>query len=385
VLKTHKNSILSINKTQQAILTILTSLFKIISILQKHKPMQKNPQHQLTHISTALFILAALQSCHPNVLPPTSTGDWIKKSELSGNVRTEAATFTINNMAYVGTGYNGIKNMTDFWAYDASQDSWTQITDFPGAARGSAVAFAIGTQGYVGTGYDQHNMFNDFYRYDINTKNWTLSAPFAGTPRYDAVAFAINNKGYVTTGFDGTYQKDFWQYDPTVGTVGTWTQKTSFGGDKRSAATAFVVGTKAYITTGVNNGTPCSDLWYYDATADSWTEQRRIYNATSQTYDDNYTDIERDNAVSFVIGDTAYLVTGENGPLLTTTWAYIPTQDQWIRRSPIIVARQGAVGFALNGYGYFSTGKTSESAVGYLDDIVQLLPNKALNLDDYGQ
>jgi len=346
--------------------------------------MQKNPQH-FTAIVAVLLISATLQSCNPNSLSPTSTGDWTTKSELNGPVRTDAVTFTINNMAYVGTGYSGTKWMTDFWVYNPTLNSWTQITDFPGAARSQAVAFAIGAQGYVGTGYDGHNMLSDFYRYDTTTKNWSLSAPFAGSARYDAVAFAISDKGYVTTGFDGTYQKDFWQYDPTAGALGTWVQKTSSGGEKRSAASAFVYGTKAYLVGGTNNGTECGDLWYYDATADTWVQERNIYNATSQTFDDDYTDIERDNAVSFVIGDTAYFVTGENGNLLTTTWAYVLAQDQWIRRSPIVVVRQGAVGFALNGYGYFSTGKTSESSVGYLDDLVEFLPNKALNTDDYGQ
>jgi N-acetylneuraminic acid mutarotase len=206
--------------------------------------------------------------------------------------------------------------------------------------------------------------------------------PFPGSPRYDAAAFAIGNYGYVTTGYDGTYQKDFWQYDPATGPKGTWTQKTSFGGQKRSGAIAFVYGTKGYIVTGYDNGQECGDLWYYDAALDQWVQLRNIYNSnTSQTYDDNYTNIERDHGVGFVIGDSAFITTGENGGLLQATWGYNFAQDQWVQRSPFEgTARQGAVGFSLNGYGYICTGQSSTT---YFDDLILFNPNKALNTDDF--
>jgi len=336
------------------------------------------------YFAAAVIILFSASCNNNSGTTDVTTGDWTRKSEMNGVARSEAASFTIGNIAYVGTGYDGTYRRVDFWSYDPTQNAWSQETDYPGTARNSAVAFAIGTQGYVGTGYDGYNMLNTFYRYTPATKKWDSVATFAGSARYDAVGFGINNIGYVTTGYDGTYQKDFWQFDPSAGTYGTWTQKTSFGGFKRSAGSVFVYGTKAYLIGGSNNGTECGDLWYYDQTADAWVQERNIYNSnTTQTFDDDYTDIERDNAVSYVIGDSAFLVTGENGSLLTTTWSYNIAEDQWVRRSPIQVPRQGAVGFSLLGYGYFATGKSSSSTTGYLDDLVLFDPNKVLNTDDY--
>ena len=53
-----------------------------------------------------------------------------------------------------------------------------------------------------------------------------------------------------------------------------------------------------------------------------WTELRQIANISTDSYDDNYADIVRSNAVGFIIGDKAYITTGENGSLLSTTWEY---------------------------------------------------------------
>ncbi|QLH45654.1 MAG: hypothetical protein HWD58_08570 [Bacteroidota bacterium] len=35
------------------------------------------------------------------------------------------ACFTMNQLGYIGTGYNGTNAMTDFWEYNTSTDTWT--------------------------------------------------------------------------------------------------------------------------------------------------------------------------------------------------------------------------------------------------------------------
>jgi len=332
-------------------------------------------------VFAAAAAIAALTACNPSAPNYFATGDYIKQSELDGVARAEAVTFTIGDTAYMGTGYQGTYRLTDFWAYHASSNTWSQKANFPGVARNSAVAFTIGKQGYVGTGYDGLNMLKDFWRFNQATNTWDPVAPFAGTARYDAVAFGIGNYGYVTTGFDGNYQKDFWQYDPSAGTMGAWVQKTSMAGEKRTAAIAFVRGTKGYVVTGTNNGQPCGDFWCYDSALDQWQPLKNIYNSnTSQQYDDSYTNIERDNGVGFVIGDSAYITTGEstlNGPLENSTWLYSFAKDQWTPRSPFEgIPRQGAVGFSLNGHGYITTGKSGTT---FFDDLIQFDPNKPYN------
>ena len=57
-------------------------------------------------------------------------------------------------------------------------------------------------------------------------------------------------------------------------------------------------------------------------------------------------DIVRSNAVAFIIGDKAYLTTGENGSLLSTTWEYDFATDLWTSKQAFEgAARTGAVGF----------------------------------------
>ena len=333
--------------------------------------------------ATALAVVAT--ACNPSAPNYYATGDYAKRSELDGVPRSEAVMFTIGDTAYVGTGYQGYKRLRDFWGYNATSNTWSQKADLPGPTRSQAVAFAIGDQGYVGTGYDGRDMLNDFWRFNQATNTWQAVAPFAGSARYDAVAFAIGQYGYVTTGFDGGHQKDLWRFDPAGGPNGKWLQKTSLGGEKRTAAIAFVHGTKGYVVTGTNNGQACGDFWCYDVALDEWQPLKSIYNQnTTQAYDDNYTDIKRDNGVGFVIGDSAYITSGEaslNGNLLTSTWLYDFAADRWTPRSPFQgTPRQGAVGFALNGHGFFGTG---QSGTQYFDDLILFDPNKPYNSNDY--
>jgi N-acetylneuraminic acid mutarotase len=331
---------------------------------------------------TAAVLAFTIVSCHPSAPNNLTIGDYTRKSELNGDVRSGAVTFTIGDTAYVGLGYNGIKRLNDFWGYNANTDSWAQEANFPGVARSYAVAFAIGPNGYVGTGYDGINLYNDFWRYNQASGSWDSIAAFPGTPRRGAVAWGLGNFGYVSTGYDNSYKKDFWKYDPSAGPMGKWTEKTSSGCEKRSGAIAFVHGTKAYLVTGTNNGTPCGDFWYFDTVLDQWVQLRNIYDSnTSETYDDNYTNIERDNGVGFVIGDSAFITTGENGGLVQATWGYDFAMDQWVQRSPFQGSpRQSAVAFALNGYGYICAGQDNTN---WFDDLILFNPNKTLNTVDF--
>ncbi|HVZ55719.1 MAG TPA: hypothetical protein VG870_03590, partial [Chitinophagaceae bacterium] len=272
----------------------------------------------------------------------------------------------------------GEKRLNDLWQYDPAKDFWLQKADFPGVARSSAVAFDAAGKGYVTTGFDGLNKLKDTWEYDPGSNSWTQKADFAGSARYDAVGFGIQDKGYVSTGFDGNYLKDFWQYDPTSD---SWTQKVSMGGSKRSGAVAFVYQNKAYICTGINNGsnTTVNDLWMYDPAADAWTEKRKISNVSTDSYDDNYA-IIRDNAAAFVMGDKAYVTTGENGSLLNDTWEYDFATDLWVKKTAFEgSARQGAVGFSVSDRGYVATGRNSTYA---FDDIREFHPSETYNAND---
>jgi N-acetylneuraminic acid mutarotase len=323
------------------------------------------------------LVAVGFMSCH-NGSSSTVTGNWVSKSTLDGVARSEAVSFVVNDSAYVATGYDGNVRLNDVWMYNATGDYWIQKDTFPGTPRSSAVAFAVGNYAYLGTGFDGVNRLNDMWQYDPMSNSWTQKNNFGGTARYDAVAFGIGNYGYIGTGFDGSYLKDFYQYDPTAD---SWTQIYGFGGEKRTAAVAFVYNNKGYIVTGVDNGTEVNDFWSFDPSSNTWTALRDISNVSTESYDDNYTNIIRDNGAAFIVGDKAYVSTGEiNGALTTTTWEYDFATDLWTSKQAYEgAARQGANGFSISQGGYLGMGRSSTFA---FDDLRQFFPDQAYNAND---
>jgi N-acetylneuraminic acid mutarotase len=304
-------------------------------------------------------------------------GNWVEQSSFEGVARSSATAFSINDIGYVGLGYDGEDRLKDFWAYDPGRNSWTPIAAFPGAARNSAVGFSAAGKGYVGFGYDGESKLKDFWQYDPVSNRWdSINAPNGPSARYGAVAFSINDIGYVGTGYDGNYLKDFWAFDPASN---TWTQKNSFGGSKRRDAVGFVIDGKGYICTGVNNGSYEKDFYMYDPSGDSWTAKRKVYNSSDESYDDDYA-IVRSNAVAFVIGGKAYIATGTIGSLKSDVWEYDPAADLWAPKTIFEgTTRTDAVSFSITGRGFITTGK---STTYQFDDIWEFLPNDDYNKED---
>jgi N-acetylneuraminic acid mutarotase len=306
--------------------------------------------------------------------------------------------FTIGNLSYIASGYDGITRYNDLWSFDpagnANTGSWAELASMPktnatggGTIRSSGVGFSIDSLGYVGTGYDGYNPMKDFWQYSPATNTWTQKADFTGGARYDAVAFGIGSFGYVTTGYDGlTDHNDNWQYDPAND---VWTEKVSMPGQKRSQAVAFVYQGKGWVVTGVDNGQATGDFWVFDPSISgggAWTEKNKIYNASTLTFDDSYTNIERWNATAFVILgtkatlDKAYISTGENNALFSFTWEYDLSTDVWKQKTPFEgVARTGAVGLTVQNRGFIGLGRSNSQP---LYDLREFHPNEVYNPND---
>jgi N-acetylneuraminic acid mutarotase len=70
----------------------------------------------------------------------------------------------------------------------------------------------------------------------------------------------------------------------------------------------------------------------------------------------------RNHAVSFVIGDTAYIGTGDNGSTTTDFWKYVPATKTWTQIADFPGhKRSEAVAFAINGKGYVGTGRSDDT------------------------
>jgi hypothetical protein len=332
----------------------------------------------------SLFVLVTLVSCHKNSIPYTQSGNWVTESQLNGPARSEAVTFVIGNFAYVGTGWDGLNTRySDFWRYDPSNNIWAQVISMPDStARSSGVGFATSSKGYVGTGYNGFNYLNDFWEFDPEGNTWTKKSNFVGSARYEAIAFGLGDFGYVGTGFDGSNAlKDFYKYDPSTD---TWTD-VGFSGNKRYGAVAFTYNQKAYVVTGVNSGVMQTDFWVFNPASDTakWSELNHISNYSSDSFDDNYTTITRWNGSAFVIGDQAYISTGENGVYYTYTWQYDFATDLWVEKTPFEgPPTTGAVGFGVGGLGFIATGRSSPGQAGASDYLRQFQPNVTQNPND---
>ena len=311
----------------------------------------------------AIVLMTSFMSCD-NSDDSDLLGNWIERSNFEGDNRSSAVVFTIDDFAYVGTGYDGTDYYKDFWQYDAERDSWFQKASMPAEApeRSSAVAFSAGGLGYVGTGFDGDDELKDFWAYDPVANTWDSIAEFAGSARYGAISFSINGIGYIGAGFDGSDRKDIWSYNPTTD---TWAQRTSLGGAKRVDALAFVIDGIAYVGTGRNNGLYEFDFWAYDPETDRWDERQELDD------EDDY-DIARHGGVAFVVDNKGYVATGSNGGLTTTVWEYDPVEDIWEEKTEFDGSRRlDAVGFNVSNRGFVVTGVNGSSR---FDDIWELQP-----------
>ncbi|WP_200976065.1 kelch repeat-containing protein [Echinicola sp. 20G] len=317
---------------------------------------------KLLNIFLSLMGILLIASCVSDE-EETSEGNWVRRSYFDGDNRSNAASFSIGDRAFIMGGYTGDDYLNDVWEYNAQGDYWEKKGDFPGKARSNAVAFSIDGKGYVGTGYDGTDKLKDFWEYDPESDTWKEVASFGGTARYDAVGFSLVGKGYIGTGYDGSEQKDFWQYDPDNN---SWVQIISMGGAKRQGAAAFVIDDIAYIGTGINNGSYEFDLWALDGNTLEWTQKEDL------DYDDDYL-IYRSNACAFTIGAYGYLTVGSRGSIIGSTWEYRPNTDTWHEKTDFEgTFRTGASAFSVNNErAYVLLGKSSSLR---FDDIWELEP-----------
>jgi len=336
----------------------------------------------------SLAILAGC-SCKEPHLSPTQIGNWLESAEIRGVPRSNAVSFTIGDIAYVGTGYNSTVSpgrindrLNDFWSFN-TDSGWKQVQSLPAPPRSNAVAFGLGSFGYVGTGYDGVKMYNDFYQYDPSLNQWTIKNTFPGEARYDAVGFAVKGNGYIGTGYNGNWLNDFYQYDPQQD---KWVLTIGTSGDlsKRRGATVFVYHDKAYLLGGSRDASMTKDFWSFDPTQPApWLRLGDLINDNTSTKDDGYTDIQREYAVTFVNGDSAYLTLGENIQPLATTWVYDFVHDQWARRTAYHrQVRVGAVAFTIKGRSFVGTGGPGPNSTMTYDDFDEFLPNQPYNANN---
>ncbi|MRT91349.1 galactose oxidase [Ancylomarina sp. 16SWW S1-10-2] len=314
-------------------------------------------------------------------------GNWAKRADYSGAGRGGAVSFTIGEEVYVGLGYSEGDYYASFYKYTNSDMNWGKATTFPGTEaelRRNAVAFSVNGKGYIGLGVNEDNdRLSDFWEFDPIAKTWTKmegDKMFPGTARQGAVAFSfdkdgdgINDVAYVGTGYgfldgdDRNYLKDFYKFEN-----GVWSENKTYGGSKTSEATVFVIGTKAYMISGTNN---LDNVWEFDAVTEDWTQKKDI------DKDEHAENVQRTNAVAFVINGLGYITTG-SGTDAREVWEYKPSKDDWKERNDLeneVYSRVDAIGFSIGGKGFIVTG--SNGTLG-LSDMWEFQPGVKEDDDD---
>jgi len=152
------------------------------------------------------------------------------------------------------------------------------------------------------------------------------------------------------------------------------------GGSKRVDAVTFVIGQKAYLALGTNNGQNVSDFWAFDEATESWTQLRKTSNVSDDSFDDDYATILRYKAVAFTIAGKGYVTTGITSGYNSITWEYTPETDLWEQKTDFEgTARESAVAFSIGNRGFVGLGRSSSLR---FDDVREFFPAAEEDSDD---
>ncbi|MEO5645435.1 MAG: kelch repeat-containing protein [Bacteroidia bacterium] len=178
---------------------------------------------------------------------------------------------------------------------------------------------------------------------------WTLRDTFPGDERSASMAFNVGTGAYVSCGIDSTgYKRSTYLFNPATN---TWTQLQSLGGVTgsglgRDIAMSFVVGNNAYVVGGQGSIAYFNDTWKYDAFNDMWTQVQ------------NFGGGGRRSGIGFAINSKGYVACGQSSTgLKNDLWEYNPATNTWIQKANYSgTARRLPVVFVIGGSAFVGTG-----------------------------
>ncbi len=281
---------------------------------------------------------------------------WEIKKEFAGPYAKGAISFTYDGKLYAGLGENEFQKEKDIYEYQPQTDSWIKATTYPGGRTSNAVAFVIlnvkvsngvyKDYAYIGTGdSDNEGEFtSEFWRLDLDdfVGGWVRFSGLSVYPsgaRENAIAFVIGKTAYVGLGRgkSGSVLGDIYKLDPenmvdnanNVYPQGTWTPAADLPGSARvrEGAVTFVIGQSAFLCGGENqDGKYFKDLWMYRESSNEIGGnwvQKASFPGTART-----------EAAGFALDEYGYYGTGWDGDSLRSDfWRYIPYTDKWDERA----------------------------------------------------
>lgn len=123
---------------------------------------------------------------------------WIARAPFPGITTNGSGGVVHHGRGYIVSGYVGaLSNVSDeVWEYEPGNNTWLRVDDFPGTSRRFAVAFSINDVAYFGTGTNGINL-NDFWmmNYTVGTaeESREISSRCFPVPADDAVTITLSN------------------------------------------------------------------------------------------------------------------------------------------------------------------------------------------------
>lgn len=207
-----------------------------------------------------------------------ATDTWVQKNDLPGIIKNRAfgIGLTVNGIAYVGMGSDNSELKYDLWQYNPVTDSWIQKADYPGDSPTACAFFSVNNKIYLVGGANDVTATEKIYEYDPVTDKWRVleGAGYPEAQVFFATGFSIGNFGYVTCGSGQSEFKSTFRFNPIDE---SWLQVASFPGTERQAAVSFVIGELAYVGGGQKAFTEAfKDFYRYNPANNTWASVGEI-------------------------------------------------------------------------------------------------------------
>jgi len=264
---------------------------------------------------------------------------WDKIQDFPGKGRYGAVGFSIDGKGYVGLGkeYDG-EYFNDFYEFNPIDNSWKRLKDFSSGNLAKAAGFSIGQKGYVGWGWKgYHDNNEDLWMYTPEIDSWEKILTYDLSSEIGSGYFVIDKSAYLVSNYDfiefdselnkindlgyrmrrsnsvgcsvlgkgylfagqgsgNSFNKDILEYYS-----GEWTVKSAIPSGYREGAVAFSLNDKMYCGMGGSWGSgKYLDFYCFNPVTN---ELEKL---------EDFPGAERIYAVSFVIGDKAYVGTGND-------------------------------------------------------------------------
>jgi N-acetylneuraminic acid mutarotase len=197
---------------------------------------------------------------------------------------------------------------------------WQQLSDFPGNPRDDAAGFSIEDRHYCGTGRDDgFSCTRNFYRFNATLQTWEVATPLPdGENRQYATGFAHNGLGYILCGDNcsGNFLNSFWRFDPSTD---QWITLPSLPAAGRAGCVHFIIGDSLYLIGGQNATGILNEVWRFSFSTQEWQQKNNL----------PIPGIWRGLAFSYA--GQGYIAAGKTSDITwnSETWSYASSIDQW--------------------------------------------------------